>query len=326
MAKKILFVSSYDSSTYINDDLEILKKHFEVRSLFITKKTNLKKWLKLENMVAQSDLVYVLFADFTALVTLHLAQKHSKPTVVFVGGYETASLPWIKYGGINSWHSALKVRWVLQNADKILVVSEFSKKEVEKYADAQKIEVVPLGLDFDKNSNTHKTKLVLTVGNAVKQPALTYILKGLDTFAKACAQLTDHTCIIVGHYDEDIASYLRSIAPNLIFTGPIPREDLFELYEQASVYCQLSYRESFGLALLESMSRGCIPVITDRGAMPEIVGDCGFKVPFGDADATLDAIKKAAGKTDREKVISRAQKFPLQKRAEKLLSIIGDLS
>lgn len=326
MSKKILFVSSYDSTTYINDDLAILKKNYEVQSIFITKKSDLKKWVKLENMIAQTELIYIVFADFTALVTLHLAKKHAKPTIVCVGGYETANVSWMKYGGMTSWHSAKKVRWILKNADKLLVFSDFSGEEVAKYADRNKIEVVPLGLNLDQRPISKKEKLVMTVGNAVKQPALTYILKGLDTFAKACANLTDHTCIIVGAYDEDIAAYLRSLAPNLILTGAIPREDLFELYEKASVYCQLSYRESFGLALLESMSRGCIPVITDRGAMPEIVGKSGCKVPFGDVSKTANAIKQATKESDREKVVKKAQKFSLQAREKKLLSIVGDLS
>ena len=48
-------------------------------------------------------------------------------------------------------------------------------------------------------------------------------------------------------------------------------------------------------------------MVTDRGALPEVVGDIGFKVPYGDIRATADAIKDALrsckGKAAREWVV-----------------------
>ncbi|GAF92264.1 unnamed protein product, partial [marine sediment metagenome] len=70
-------------------------------------------------------------------------------------------------------------------------------------------------------------------------------------------------------------------------------KQLLSYYQKAKVYCQLSYYESFSVALAEAMSCGCIPVVTDRGALPEVVDNCGFIIPYGDVNKTVNAIKKA---------------------------------
>ena len=91
------------------------------------------------------------------------------------------------------------------------------------------------------------------------------------------------------------------------------------------MYCQLSYRESFGVALLEAMALGCIPVVTKNGALPEVVGDVGFYVEYGDVNKTADAISKALKSNNSEDVIDRVNnKFLLQYREEKLLNLLTE--
>ncbi|MHA1664403.1 MAG: hypothetical protein ACTSVW_01050 [Candidatus Njordarchaeales archaeon] len=41
------------------------------------------------------------------------------------------------------------------------------------------------------------------------------------------------------------------------------------------------------------MSCCCVPVVTRRYALPEVVGDTGFYVPYYDPKSTAEAIKKA---------------------------------
>lgn len=126
-----------------------------------------------------------------------------------------------------------------------------------------------------------KEKMVLTVGNKIK-------LKGIDTFIAAAWHHPDNTFVVIGIHEDSITDLQRycNIPDNLILVEDVPYDDIAEYYQRAKVYCQLSYRESFGVALAEAMACGCIPVVTDRGAMPEVVGDAGVYVPFGDVDAT----------------------------------------
>ncbi len=74
------------------------------------------------------------------------------------------------------------------------------------------------------------------------------------------------------------------------------------------------------------MACGCVPVVTDRGALPEVAGDTGFCVPYGDPKATAEAIEKALnsnkGKEARERIKNM---FGIEKRSEKLIELIKEL-
>jgi glycosyltransferase involved in cell wall biosynthesis len=66
-------------------------------------------------------------------------------------------------------------------------------------------------------------------------------------------------------------------------------------------------------------------VVTDRGALPEVVGDVGFVVPYGDAEATAAAISEALhsgrGRAARVRV---QEEFSFEERREKIQRIIEE--
>jgi glycosyltransferase involved in cell wall biosynthesis len=114
--------------------------------------------------------------------------------------------------------------------------------------------------------------------------------------------------------------------PNVKFTGYLRHEVLLPHYQKAKVYCQLSTHESFGVALAEAMSCSCVPVVTRKYALPEVVGDTGFYVPYNHPKATPEAIRKALesdkGMQARERV---NRHFSLKTRERKLIREILDL-
>jgi glycosyltransferase involved in cell wall biosynthesis len=64
------------------------------------------------------------------------------------------------------------------------------------------------------------------------------------------------------------------------------------------------------------MACGCIPVVSDRGGLPEIVGEVGFIVPYGDVEKTRGAIRLALSSTsaDIKAVRDRARMFSIERR------------
>jgi len=74
------------------------------------------------------------------------------------------------------------------------------------------------------------------------------------------------------------------------------------------------------------MACECVPVVTERGPLPDTVGPTGFYVPYGDVGATVEAIKKALnsgkGKEARERI---KRMFPLEKRKGELIREIEEL-
>jgi glycosyltransferase involved in cell wall biosynthesis len=49
--------------------------------------------------------------------------------------------------------------------------------------------------------------------------------------------------------------------------------------------------ESFGLVALEAMARGCVPVVADQTALPEVVGDAGIVFRNGSLDDLISKLQ-----------------------------------
>ena len=314
---KILFVCPYFSS-FIQNDLDLLRRHFDVKVGYYTGLMSVPKILK---GVMWSDLTFSWFADIHAFWAVLFSKMCKKKSIVVVGGFEVANVPEINYGLMLSPISARRVKFVLKSADKLIASSKFSEKEILKYTSPKNVELVYNGVDCNKfKPNDEKNdNLVITVGSKIK-------LKGLDTFIESARPLLEKKIIIIG-LPEDVINYLKPSKPaNVELVGVVPHDDILQYYQKAKVYCQLSYRESFGMALAEAMACECVPVVTDNAALPEVVGDTGFYVPYGDPEATAEAIKEALnsdkGKEARKRI---KDMFPIEKREKELKELINNI-
>ena len=80
------------------------------------------------------------------------------------------------------------------------------------------------------------------------------------------------------------------LSSHVDYVGYVAGPDRRALYEGARLLVLPSFHEGFGLPVLEAMSLG-VPVVTsDRGALPEVVGDAGLTVDAEDRRALGDAI------------------------------------
>jgi len=327
--KKVLFVKNV-TFPFIEKDVEILKKHFDVGVVhFVLNIRNLKDTLltpfKMIKGVLWSDITFSWFADIHAFWAVLLSKLFRKKSIVVVGGFEVAKVPEINYGLMLSPKSACRTKYVLENADKLLAVSEFNKKEILKYRNPEAVERVYNGVNSDKfKPDGEKENLAITIAAITRRNKV--LLKGLDTFVKSAKFLSDVKFLVIG-IQGDALKKLQDIAPsNVAFIGPLSQDELISYYQKAKVYCQLSYRESFGMALTEAMSCECVPVVTNRAALPEVVDDTGFYVPYGDEKATAEAIKKALNSDKGKEARERIKKmFPIERREKELVEIIRGL-
>jgi len=78
--------------------------------------------------------------------------------------------------------------------------------------------------------------------------------------------------------------------------GFTPRSTIFDKAARSKVLLMLSRVEPFGMATIEGMGMGCLPVAWDiETGTSEIIkpGRTGFTAPLGDVDALADAVLKA---------------------------------
>ncbi len=323
--------------TFVINDYEILKSCFDVDVVEKpVKKLLSSEWLRyafiLAEKVKQSDLTFSWFAGWHSAFAVFFSKLFGKKSIVVAGGFDCASVPEIDYGAFSKkrfWKEGLAAKYVFENADRVLAVSEFTGNEILKRVKPGWLEVIYNGVDVEKFSSdtVRRENLVVTVSE-IKWPNLKR--KGIETFVKSAQLVPEASFVVIGKFKDDSIGYLRSIAPsNVEFTGFVSDETLVRWYQRAKVICQLSYYEAFGLAPAEGMACGCIPIVTgERAGLPEVVGDTGFYVPYGDPKATAKAIIKALNAPDesREDVRGRIVKiFSLDRRGEELIKLIRTL-
>ncbi len=332
-AKKVLFVGpcKWLFRSFMQWDLDLLKEEFDVRLATVCFDWHdiggtLKTPQSLIAGVAWADVIFCWFASREAFWAIALSQIFKRKAVVAVGGADVTALPELGYGAEQRKTKRYYSPYVLNRADKVLPDSKDAEKGALRIVnDSAKVTVIYLGIDVERfHPRGWKQDKVITVG-IVSHSNLKR--KGLETFVKSAAYLPEVEFILIGKWYDRSIDYLRSIASkNVRFTGLLPENELIRCYQEAKVYAQVSAHEAFGVSLAEAMACECVPVVTEKGAIPEVVGDTGFYVPYEDPRATAEGIARAL-KSDRGSLArQRIEKmFTLDRRRETLLKVIDDL-
>jgi glycosyltransferase involved in cell wall biosynthesis len=328
MNLKILLVYRHPA-TFIENDCKILKKYFAVYTH--RTKFSIKNLLKLFLLINKVDLVFAWFANWSAVISLLFSKLMKKKFIVVGGGLDSTwilkknKIKNLEIRGLFEKIQKIISKFVFNHADFVIPVSKFAMKGILLISKPKRIKVVYNGIPIRRITKCKKQNIVLTVGSITN---LNIKKKGLLTFAKVTTLLPEIKFFIIGSYNEKSLLYriLRSIGgKNLYFTGYLDKNELFKFMSKAKVYCQLSYSESFGYALAEAMLHQCIPIVTKRAALPEVVGNTGFYVKYGDYKRTARTIKKVLnlpknlGKKARKRIV---EKFNIERRGKELVNII----
>lgn len=79
----------------------------------------------------------------------------------------------------------------------------------------------------------------------------------------------------------------------ITFGGFVTDEELIVLYTCCDVFCFVSLYEGFGIPPLEALACGAKVVVSNTSALPEVVGDLGWKVNPESLDEIENAVKSA---------------------------------
>jgi glycosyltransferase involved in cell wall biosynthesis len=71
-------------------------------------------------------------------------------------------------------------------------------------------------------------------------------------------------------------------AARITLVGPLPHEQMADWYSSCDVFLSTSHHEGSGYALIEAMTCGCTPVVSDIAPHRAIVGDAGRRFAVGD--------------------------------------------
>ncbi len=175
-------------------------------------------------------------------------------------------------------------RKLLQRADRIITVSEFSKGEIQQFFGVQpeRIEVIHLGTSLAESG-------LLGAGqNDVPTEPFPYLLyvgkrsfyKNFDGFFNAIIPLLHRhpdvhlVCAGGGAFSRDeLTGFAEAKLTNRVHFRPITDNSLLGLYRHALAFVFPSLNEGFGIPVLEAFSGGCPALLSDRSSLPEVGGD-----------------------------------------------------
>jgi len=322
---RILFVCPSDAS-FILVDREVLAERWPLE---IWRQPG--RWanpLRVLAALRRNDVVVGWWASWHTFIPFTLAWLTRRPSLLIVGGFDTANMPDIGYGyqqgGLRQWAS----RWIMRRATRLITNSSYSLSEIQRNTPIppSRVTVVHHGVpDPFGRAGSHKERLALTVG-AIDRGTL--IQKGQLPFVQAARELPDVRFVFAGKWLDDAISELRAVAPeNVEFTGWLSDDDLRALYLRASVYVQASRHEGFGLAVAEAMLAGCVPVVMNVTAMPEVVGDAGVLIESQRPEDVAAGIQRAlelgpdAVRSARERILTA---FPMESRRDGILRVVEE--
>jgi len=322
--KSILLVHTGDAA-FVELDKKFLSVYHDVSEINATKPFPLG-FLRYWRGIAQSHLLFCWFASWNSFWAIMLSKIFRIPSVLIIGGYDLANLPEIKYGHQRRVLMRPISRLAMRMATHLSCFSNFSKTEAQRNAHIppSRLDVNYLGIPdvFKLKTDPIKENIVLTVANVNRDNLKR---KGLELFVQTAALVPGMKFILVGKWMDDAIDILRGLAGGKVtFTGQISDEQLQVYFQQAKYYVQASRHEGFGMSLAQAMLARCIPIVSDVGSIPEVVGDCGIYIKKCEPEYIAAAIRSVSDNSD---IGERARdwilrKFPPEKRIEDLHCLI----
>jgi len=317
-AMTVAFVHETES-TFIVQDLTILRSFASVISARLATPLDA---IRLTTAIARSQIVYIWFSTGrAATLALVLGKILRKKVVSVAGGSEVATEQAIRGTDRRARLRFFFTRVILETADCVLCVSNFTRDEVLRNSTPRRCEVVYNAINTDRFKRTTKGDVILTVAMGK------WSTKGMDRFVQLASTLPHRRFMVVG----DVAKELPSSAvrpKNIDFVGGLAPSRLPAIYGEARFYCQLSRYESFGVALAESMSAECVPIASDAAALPEIIGDGGFIVPHGDPAKVAQIIDEYWSQNEelgRRARVRIETAYSMNRRASGLKSLLKEI-
>ncbi|KUK84178.1 MAG: hypothetical protein XD98_0131 [Microgenomates bacterium 39_6] len=274
-----------------------------------------------------------------------------KPTVVTVHDLTPLVFPEHYPAGIKGKINWQRQKRRLQKVEAIITDSQNSKKDIVRLVGylPEKIFVIYLGVGERFRKITSKeTRSAIKNKYCLPKEFVFYVgdvnwNKNVPGLVRACQKI-GFPLVIAGkqavsqnydqaHPENQDLVWLQKEAqkdPNIHLLGFVEDEDLPVLYNLASVYCQPSFYEGFGMPVVEAMACGAPIVAAKTGSLPEIGQDAVLYFNPQQENSLAKALKAIIENKDLAQKLSKrglaqAKKFSWSKCAEETLAVYDRL-
>ncbi len=331
---------------YINKECKNI--NFEVGSNFKIRILNFEySSVYLRYFWEQIILPFYIFKD-----KIDLLHSLGYVTPLFTNAKKIVSILDINYKG-HSNNMSLSKRFLLGSmvnlsaifSNKIITISEFSKKQIVKYTQVKenKIIVTLLSGSSDLFHNGDKdTSEVINKYNIFNEYIIAFsspsphknIKRLLDAFSEILKNNSNLKLVLVGHQNksESLMKVIQknNLLDNIIFTGFVPDEDIHPLMSNAKLFVFPSLYEGFGIPLLDAQVCQIPVVSSNAGSLPEVGGDGVLYFDPENIAEISEMILKVINDNQLSKAIvakgvENREKFSWQKTAKQTIDVYNEI-
>lgn len=250
-----------------------------------------------------------------------------------------------RFGNIYRRHIVPKV---VKKSVRVITVSEYEKERIAAFfkLDPSKLRAVynGVGEHFKEVTDSQLIKQIrekyhlpehyfFFLGNTVQKKNTPGTLKAYSIFREHTA--LDIPLVMLDFDLSDLMSILNEIGkPGLIdhihLTGYVNNTELPGIYSLADLFLYPSFRESFGIPILEAQACRTPVITSNTSSMPEVAGDGAFIIdPFNPeeiAQAMIRIVRDPSLQIDlKSRGLANAARFSWRAMAEKVLLIYQEL-
>lgn len=265
---------------------------------------------------------------------------HPQKTIVTIHGLEYEFCPGA-YSLLDRWYMRLSIRYSCFSADRIIAVSENTKKDLMTlyHVPERNIQVIHEGYEQYAQSpipNSHSIsneniaqlrnegEYILFIGRLEERKNVTRIIEAFGIL-KEKYQIP-HRLILAGKpgYGYDHITY----PDRVVELGYVSEEEKWKLLRGANVFVFPSLYEGFGIPVLEAQSVG-VPVVTaNTSSLPEVGGDGAVYVDPLNVESIAEGIWKVlSNEIFRDDIIEKGsrnrERFSWAQCAKKIGDLLG---
>jgi len=204
----------------------------------------------------------------------------------------------------------------------VFTPSEYIKQKVTRRFGITNVLVTPNGVDtsvFQPNAKQNviefPKKYILFVGSIQPRKNLVLLMRAWHEIKD---EFKDTWLVIAGEAGHVFRAIKFFGDERIRFLNYVSEDILPGLYAGAELFVLPSFDEGFGLPILEAMACGTPVIVSNGGALPEVVGDAGLIFKLSNPNGLANAMRECLSNKPlrlllKEKGLARAKNFSWQK-------------
>jgi glycosyltransferase involved in cell wall biosynthesis len=237
-----------------------------------------------------------------------------------------------------------QIAWAVAHADHILTISEATARDLREMLGVPPEKITMNLLGVEPTFRPQRGDVIAEMRERFGLPT-SYLLfvgvfeprKNIPNLLRAYRLLSGRTppLVLAGRrgwlYEESFALIESlDLQDRVIVLEDVPQGDLPTLYSGAVLHLLPSFYEGFGLPALEAMACGTPTLVSDRGALPEVVGDVGTLIdpdhPDDIARAIHDLLKDSGRRLEMTALgLAHAATFTWKRTAEVVYDVYQEV-